>query len=81
MTGYKENLVKLSDIEGYDPSDRVNAMKTLMEHNGLVTGLIYQDTERKSYQELLTGYSEKPLTEANLKLDEEYFKKLTSEFV
>ncbi len=78
---YKENLVKLSDIEGYDPSDRVNAMKTLMEHNGLVTGLIYQDTERKSYQELLTGYSEKPLTEANLKLDEEYFKKLTSEFV
>lgn len=78
---YKENLVKLSDIEGYDPSDRVMAMKTLMEHNGLVTGLIYQDKTRKSYQELLPGYSEKPLTEADLELDPEYFDKLISEFM
>lgn len=78
---YKENLTKLSSIEGYDPSNRVQAMRTLMEHAGLVTGLIYQDTERKSYQELLAGYSEKPLTKADLKLDDEYFKKLVSEFM
>ncbi len=37
------------------------AMQTLMKHNGLVTGLIYQNTERPSYQELLTGYSKEPL--------------------
>ncbi len=78
---YKENLVKLSDIEGYDPSDRVMAMRTLMEHNGLVTGLIYQDKTRKSYQELLPGYSEKPLTEADLELDQAYFNKLVAEFM
>lgn len=78
---FKENLTKLSSIEGYDSSNRVKAMQTLMEHDGLVTGLIYQDTERKSYQELLAGYSEEPLTDADLKLDEDYFKKLVSEFM
>ena len=35
---FKENLTKLSDIEGYDPSSREEAMQTLMKHNGLVTG-------------------------------------------
>ncbi|MFS8630238.1 MAG: 2-oxoacid:ferredoxin oxidoreductase subunit beta, partial [Bacillales bacterium] len=51
------------------------------EHNGLVTGLIYQDKTRKSYQELLPGYSEKPLTEADLELDQAYFNKLVAEFM
>lgn len=78
---YKENLTKLSSIEGYDSSNRVQAMRTLMEHDGLVTGLIYQDTERKSYQDLLAGYSEEPLTDTDLKLEEDYFKKLVSEFM
>ena len=37
------------------------AMQTLMKHDGLVTGLIYQNTERQSYQQLFNGYSEEPL--------------------
>lgn len=77
---FKENLVKLSSIEGYDPSNREAAMQTLMEHNGLVTGLIYQDKERKSYQELLTGYSPTSLAHADLDLDTAHFDKLVSEF-
>ena len=77
---FKKNLSKLSGIEGYDPSNREQAMQTLMERNGLVTGLIYQNTERKSYQELLVGYSKKPLSQANLQLDQEYFNKLVAEF-
>ncbi len=78
---FKENLTKLSDIEGYDPSNREMAMNTLMEKKGLVTGLIYQNKERKSYQELLTGYSEQPLTQADLNLDQKYFDKLVEEFM
>ncbi len=78
---FKENLVKLSDIEGYDPSDRTMAMNTLMKHNGLVTGLIYQNTEQKSYQELIKGYSEESLTNADLKLPKETFDKLIAEFM
>ncbi|MED3573334.1 2-oxoacid:ferredoxin oxidoreductase subunit beta [Cytobacillus praedii] len=78
---FKENLTKLSDVEGYDSSNKELAMQTLMKHNGLVTGLIYQDTERKSYQELLTGYSESPLVHADLTLDQAHFDKLVDEFM
>jgi 2-oxoglutarate ferredoxin oxidoreductase subunit beta len=78
---FKENLVKVSEIEGYDPSDRAMAMQTVMKYKGLVTGLIYQNKEQKSYQELLHGYSETPLAEADLKLSKEKFDELVSEFM
>lgn len=78
---FKENLTRLDSIDGYDPHNREQAMQTLMEHNGLVTGLIYQNTEQKSYQELAHGYSEDPLTDAELKLDQAQFDKLVEEFM
>lgn len=78
---FKENLVKLSNIEGYDPHDRKKAMQTLMEHNGLVTGLIYQDTEKSSYQELIDGYAEEPLVKQDLKMNEAKFNELVEEFM
>jgi 2-oxoglutarate ferredoxin oxidoreductase subunit beta len=78
---FKENLVKLSDVEEYDPHNKVTAMKTLMEYNGLVTGLIYQDKDRKSYQELVAGYSESPLSDADLKISEDQFNTLVDEFM
>lgn len=78
---FKENLTKLSSIENYDSSSREEAMQTLMKHKSLVTGLIYQNTEQRSYQELLTSYSQTPLSKADLNMDEAYFDKLVSEFV
>ena len=78
---FKENLTKLSTTEGYDSNNRNQAMQTLMEHNGLVTGLIYQNKEQKSYQELVHGYSETPLVHSDLELSEETFEKLVSEFM
>ncbi|MBD8068223.1 2-oxoacid:ferredoxin oxidoreductase subunit beta [Bacillus sp. PS06] len=78
---FKENLTKLNTIENYDPSNRMQAMQTLMEHNGLVTGLIYQNKDQKSYQELVHGYSESPLVHADLDLSEEKFNKLVAEFM
>ena len=78
---FKENLTKLSSIENYDSSNREEAMQTLMKHKSLVTGLIYQNTEQPSYQELLTSYSQTPLSKADLNMDEAYFDKLVSEFV
>jgi 2-oxoglutarate ferredoxin oxidoreductase subunit beta len=78
---FKENLVKLSDVEGYDPHNKLTAMQTLMEKNGLVTGLIYQNTAQKSYQELVTGYSEQPLSKSDLDLSEAQFNELVAEFM
>lgn len=78
---FKENLTKLSSIEDYDNENRQMAMQTLMEHNGLVTGLIYQNNEQKSFQDLAYGYSEKPLIDADLKLSNDYFDELVKEFM
>ena len=78
---FKENLTKLSDIEDYDASSREMAMQTLMKHNSLVTGIIYQDKTRQSYQDLVKGYAETPLASANLELTQESFDQLVEEFM
>ncbi|SHE41189.1 2-oxoglutarate ferredoxin oxidoreductase subunit beta [Seinonella peptonophila] len=77
---FKENLVSLADDENYDPSNRSQAMQKLMEHNGLVTGIIYQNKERPSYEELVPGFKEQPLTDQDLQLNEEQFDQLLKEF-
>ncbi len=78
---FKENLTKLSDLENYDPTNREAAMNTLMQHDDLVTGIIYQDKKRPSYQELVEGYSETPLSEAELSLGKDTFDQLVKEFM
>jgi 2-oxoglutarate/2-oxoacid ferredoxin oxidoreductase subunit beta len=77
---FKDNLVKLSSIEGYDATDRSMAMKVLMENNSLVTGLIYQNKDQKSYQELIPGYKDEPLKDADLTMDKEKFEKIVAQF-
>ncbi|CAH0346108.1 2-oxoacid:ferredoxin oxidoreductase subunit beta [Bacillus sp. CECT 9360] len=78
---FKENLTKLGTIEGYDHTNREMAMQTVMEHDGLVTGIIYQNNERQSYQEMISGYAEESLTKADLKLSQESFDQLVAEFM
>jgi 2-oxoglutarate ferredoxin oxidoreductase subunit beta len=78
---FKENLVSLGDIEGYDPNNRMTAMQTLMENNSLVKGLIYQNKEKKSYQELAHGYSEEALSKTDLSITDEKFNELLAEFM
>ena len=78
---FKEHLTKLADIEGYDNTNREMAMQTVMQHEGLVTGIIYQDTETKSYQEKISGYSELPLTDIDISLSEDQFSAIVKEFM
>jgi 2-oxoglutarate ferredoxin oxidoreductase subunit beta len=56
-------------------------MTTLMEHKGLVKGIIYQDKNKPSYQDLAHGYSKEALASHDLNLGEETFKKLADEFM
>ena len=78
---FKQNLVSLKDIENYDPHNRMMAMQTLMEHNGLVKGLIYENPNRPSYQESVRGYSSSALSKQDLTLPEEKFTELMAEFM
>ena len=50
---FKEHLVALP--EGYDPTDRAAALKTLGDTDGLVTGLIYQNTSKPSFEKSLAA--------------------------
>lgn len=78
---FKEHLISLDTVEGYDPHDRKQAMQTIMEHNGLVTGLIYQNTEKPAYEELVPGFKEEGLTNQDVSLSEETFKRYMQEFM
>lgn len=78
---FKEHLTKLSDIEGYDHTNRHQAMQTVMEHEGLVTGIIYEDTETPSYQEKVEGYPDEAITYSDIELGEDRLNELMKEFM
>ena len=77
---FKENIVNLDQFPDYDSSNRLAAMTKIMETNGMLTGLIYQNKERKSYEDLVTGFQEGGLANQNLELSQEHFDKLVAEF-
>lgn len=77
---FKENLVSLDDDPDYDPSNRSMAMQKLMEHNGLVTGIIYQNKERKSYEDMIKGFKDTALAKQDIKITQDQFDKLVAEF-
>ena len=70
--------------EGYDPTDRAAALKTLGDTDGLVTGLIYQDTSKPSFEKSLAaangGAHPRPLTEDVVKPDQALFDSLCNAF-
>ncbi|RIX51751.1 2-oxoacid:ferredoxin oxidoreductase subunit beta [Paenibacillus nanensis] len=77
---FKENIVSLDQFPDYDPSDRVAAMNKIMETNGMLTGLIYQNTTRKSYEDMIVGFKPEALAKQDLALTQEQFDQLVSEF-
>ncbi|MDR0269998.1 2-oxoacid:ferredoxin oxidoreductase subunit beta [Paenibacillus sp.] len=77
---FKENIVSLGSIPDYDPSNRIAAMTTLMETNGMVTGLIYQDKNKKSYEDLIPGFHKEPLVQQESLISREQFDNLVAEF-
>lgn len=78
---FKEKLTKLSDLENYNPSDKIQAMTTLMQYDDLVTGIIYQE-ETSCYEEKLVGYdTNKALVDQDLQFDSELFTKLEKQFM
>lgn len=78
---FKENVVNLNDFKGYDHTDKIQAMRVLMEHNDLVNGLVYQNLEQKDYQSLVSGFREEGLAKQDISITEAYFRNLCLEFM
>ncbi|WP_424765675.1 2-oxoacid:ferredoxin oxidoreductase subunit beta [Paenibacillus sp. sgz302251] len=77
---FKENIVNLEQFPDYDPANRMLAMNKIMETNGMLTGLIYQDKTRKAYEDLVTGFKQEGLAKQNMMITSEEFDKLVAEF-
>lgn len=78
---FKEHLTSLEDIEGYDTSDKQLAMKTVLDHESLVKGIVYQDTETPSYESQIEELNESALSKRYIHITEEDFNNLTAQFV
>ncbi|MEB2656302.1 2-oxoacid:ferredoxin oxidoreductase subunit beta [Staphylococcus haemolyticus] len=78
---FKEHLTSLEDIEGYDTSDKQLAMKTVLDHESLVKGIVYQDTETPSYESQIEELNESALSKHDIHITEEDFNNLTAQFV
>ncbi|MCS1351220.1 2-oxoacid:ferredoxin oxidoreductase subunit beta [Mechercharimyces sp. CAU 1602] len=77
---FKTNLSNLDEEEAYDASNRLHAMQKLMEHEGWLTGIIYQNKEQPPYEQLVRGFAEKPLAHLDVRLEKEKFEELMMEF-
>lgn len=67
---YKQHLVNLDDDASYDVHDRATAMQRVVAADNIVSGLVYEDTQRRSYEDSVHGYPELALAKANLTLQE-----------
>ena len=78
---FKENLVNMDEFETYDTSDKRLAMQTVIEHDSMLKGIVYQDTETPSYESQLEHLDETPLAKKDIALDESQFNALTAQFM
>lgn len=77
---FRERLTKLDDLPYYDPADRSAAWRAISEYNGLITGLLYQNTDRPAYQELLPQVNPGALADKALPLAPSVFESLLNNF-
>lgn len=76
---YKEVLTNLDEDPSYDPTDRANALQRVINHNELVTGLVYRE-ETPSYEDLIVGFQERPIVKQDWTMDPGKFEKILNEF-
>lgn len=78
---FKEYLTSLDDIEGYDTSNKQQAIQTVLEYDSLIKGIVYQDTETPSYESQIEDLESTPLAHQSLELDASQFESFTNQFV
>ncbi|MEC0231485.1 2-oxoacid:ferredoxin oxidoreductase subunit beta [Paenibacillus alba] len=77
---FKENIVDLDEIPDYDYTNRVMAMTKIMETNSMLTGIIYQNKEKRSYEDSIPTFAKEGLAKQDLHISEADFNKMLTEF-
>lgn len=73
---FKENLVKLSEKDDYHPKTHIEALHYISKYSGLVTGIIFQQTDRKAYHEEILGAQETPPAKVELTITREQIREI-----
>ena len=76
---FKEHLTDVSDVADYDPADKARALTLLNEREGLVTGVLYEEKDRPSYEDLI-DLAEEPLAAKVETINEKTFTDLIAAF-
>lgn len=76
---FKERLTDIGTISGYDKNSKGLVLEKALEYDGLLTGLLYEDGSRKSYEEASGLASLNRIGEVR-KFTPEEFKRLTDDF-
>ena len=67
-------------LRGYDITDKQLAMKTVLDHESLVKGIVYQDTTTPSYESQISELEHEALAK-EIHITEETFNDLTAQFL
>jgi len=76
---FKEKLVDISNMKEYDNRDKDAVLKCMREHEGLLTGLLYEDVQKPSYEKI-SGLEENNQMQSVKKLAPDVFEKLVQDF-
>ena len=76
---FKEKLVDISNMKEYDNRDKNAVLKCMREHEGLLTGLLYEDVQKPSYEKI-SGLEENNQMQSVKKLAPDVFDKLVQDF-
>ena len=75
---YKAELKDLDSLPSYERGDRQAAIAMLMEHNELVSGIVYQQQDSAPFEDRLPGFRAEGLATQSLELNEREFDKLVA---
>ena len=76
---FKERLLDINSIGDYDRHDKGKVLQHILEHEGLLTGLLYEDQTKKSYEEV-SGLANNNQMQAVRKFTKVEFDKLVEDF-
>jgi 2-oxoglutarate ferredoxin oxidoreductase subunit beta len=77
---YKQELTNLDQDESYDRTDRFAAMKTLMETNELVSGVVYENPNASRYEDMVNGLKAEGIVNQKWSVEPELWNKLLNAY-
>ncbi|MFA7067757.1 MAG: 2-oxoacid:ferredoxin oxidoreductase subunit beta [Acidaminococcaceae bacterium] len=76
---FKDKLVDVKDIGGYDAGDKGAVLNHVLEHEGLLTGLLYENLTKPSYEKI-SGLAKNNQMQSVKKLAPDVFSELLEDF-